>query len=176
MKIGLTGTISCGKTTLAKSLGKLPEFKNYQIITERSEYLRDLGVPLNTDSTLIGQNLFLAERSRELWEKNIITDRTLIDIMSFTKASKSINYYEKQDFCQYVSHLLKEYDYIFYVSPEGVEIENNGVRETDPIYRDLIDFTIKNTLDQYRYKIKNLIYIKGTNDERISQILEAIDI
>jgi hypothetical protein len=27
--------------------------------------------------------------------------------------------------------MLPEYDYIFYVSPDGVEIEDNGVRETD---------------------------------------------
>ena len=31
MKIGLTGTVSVGKSTLVKELGKLPEFNNYNI-------------------------------------------------------------------------------------------------------------------------------------------------
>ena len=62
MKIGFTGTVSVGKTTLVNELSKLPEFKEYTFATERSKYLRDLGIPLNTDSTLKGQTIFLAER------------------------------------------------------------------------------------------------------------------
>ena len=60
MRIGLAGTMSVGKTTLAKALGELDQFKDYNVQTERSKYLRDLGIPLNTDSTLPGQFVFLA--------------------------------------------------------------------------------------------------------------------
>ncbi len=48
MKIGLAGTMSVGKTTLVKALSELDRFKDYYIATERSKYLRDLGIPLNT--------------------------------------------------------------------------------------------------------------------------------
>ena len=58
--------MSVGKTTLAKALGQLEQFKDYTIQTERSKYLSNLGIPLNTDSTLRGQFIFLAERSTEL--------------------------------------------------------------------------------------------------------------
>ena len=74
MKIGFTGTVSVGKTTLVKSLQELPEFKHYNFATERSKYLRDLGIPLNTDSTLKGQTVFLAERCSELIQTNVIMD------------------------------------------------------------------------------------------------------
>ena len=90
MKIGLCGTMSVGKTTLVKALKKLPEFKKYNFATERSKYLNDLGIPLNTDSTLKGQTVFLAERCAELMNKNVITDRTIIDVMAFTMNAKSI--------------------------------------------------------------------------------------
>ena len=40
-------------------------------------------------------------------------------------------------------YLIKEYDILFYVSPEGVEIEDNGIRETDAKYRQLIDNSIR---------------------------------
>jgi deoxyadenosine/deoxycytidine kinase len=66
MKIGLCGTISVGKTTLVNALKELPEFDGYEFKTERSKYLRDLGIPLNTDSTLKGQIVFMAERASEL--------------------------------------------------------------------------------------------------------------
>jgi len=80
MKIGLCGTMSVGKTTLVKALSELYEFEKYHIATERSKYLRDLGVPLNTDSTINGQLLFIAERSGELLHKDLITDRTVWDV------------------------------------------------------------------------------------------------
>jgi GTPase SAR1 family protein len=47
MKIGLTSTMSCGKTTLVNALKDIPQFQNYHFATERSKYLRDLGIPLN---------------------------------------------------------------------------------------------------------------------------------
>jgi GTPase SAR1 family protein len=176
MKIGFCGTVSVGKTTLVNSLKELPEFKDYFFATERSKYLRDLGIPLNTDSTLKGQTIFLAERCSELIKKNIITDRTIIDVMAFTQCSRSINYPEKEIFIKYASPFIWEYDYIFYVSPIGVEIENNGIRETDTEYRNLIDFTIKNIITSNLNNIKNIGIISGTTEERIKQIKSYLEL
>ena len=81
MKIGLCGTMSVGKTTLVKALAKTDEFKNYKTATERSKYLRDLGIPLNTDSTVNGQLVFLAERASELLHKDILTDRMCVRLL-----------------------------------------------------------------------------------------------
>jgi len=174
MKIGLVGTVSVGKTTLVNALAELPQFKDYYFATERSKYLRDLGIPLNTDSTLKGQTIFLAERVSELMRDNLITDRTVIDVMAFTNASKSIKQGDKTSFEEYARNFVNEYDYIFYVSPLGVEIEDNGVRETNAEYRDLIDFTIQRLLNTYPHRINNLHTISGTTEERIKQILEVI--
>ena len=176
MKIGLTGTMSCGKTTLVNALKELPQFKDYKFATERSKYLRDLGIPLNTDSTLKGQTIFLAERVSELFNENLITDRTIIDVMAFTDASKSIKQADKISYEEYARNFINDYDYIFYVSPLGVEIEDNGVRETDAQYRDLIDFTIRRLLNTYSHRINNFHTISGTTEERIKQILEAISL
>jgi GTPase SAR1 family protein len=174
MKIGLVGTVSVGKTTLVNALAELPQFKDYHFATERSKYLRDLGIPLNTDSTLKGQTMFLAERVSELMRDKLITDRTVIDVMAFTNASKSIKQGNKTSFEEYARNFINEYDYIFYVSPDGIEIEDNGVRETNAEYRDLIDFTIKHIIKNYSHRIKNIYTISGTTEERIKQILEVI--
>jgi GTPase SAR1 family protein len=174
MKIGLCGTMSVGKTTLVNALKELPEFANYNFATERSKYLRDLGIPLNTDSTLKGQVIFLAERATELLHENIITDRTVVDVIAFTKAAESISYYESEKFSELARNLLPEYDYLFYVSPEGVDMEDNGVRETDLEYRKLIDVIINMQLKLNKHRIKNLVTLSGTTEERIAKMKETI--
>ena len=101
MKIGLCGTMSVGKTTLVNELKKLGQFKGYEFATERSEYLMNLGIPLNTDSTLKGQTIFLAERVAELMKENVITDRTILDVIAFTNLAKSIDWKDKEYFEDY---------------------------------------------------------------------------
>ena len=70
-----------------------------------------------------------------------------------------------------IQPLMHEYDILFYVSPEGVEIEDNGVRETDADYRDAIDKKIKSNIQMFR---SNAITIKGTVEERIEQVKNAV--
>ena len=171
MKIGLCGTMSVGKTTLVNALKELKQFKDYNFATERSQHLMSLGIPLNTDSTLKGQTVFLAERCGELMHDNIITDRTILDVMAFTLNAKSIPYQDKEAFEAYASEFVRDYDFIFYISPYGIDIEDNGVRETDEHYRDLIDFTITTLIKRHGHKAGKVEKISGSTEERIQQIL-----
>jgi GTPase SAR1 family protein len=173
MKIGLCGTLSVGKTTLVHALKQLDQFKDYETATERSKYLRDQGILLNTDSTLKGQIVFAAERSIELMKPNIITDRTIYDVCAFTLSAKSIGWYDRRRFVELMMNLCKDYDVVIYVSPEGVEIEDNGVRTTDAEYRTNIDITIQEMLIEY--PPKKLIRVKGTTEERIATILSQLN-
>tara|TARA_R110000796_G_scaffold227888_1_gene344868 strand:- start:37 stop:567 length:531 start_codon:yes stop_codon:yes gene_type:complete len=172
MKIGFCGTMSVGKTTLVNALKELSEFKDYTFRTERSKYLMEMGIPLNTDSTLKGQLVFAAERASELMQKNIITDRTVVDVMAFANLSTSMGYREKIYLALTIEPLINEYDLLFYVSPEGVEIEDNGVRETDADYRIAIDEEIKSIIQMNGGK--KIITIKGAVEERIKQVKSAI--
>jgi len=172
MKIGLVGTMSVGKTTLAKALGETDQFKDHSVQTERSKYLSNLGIPLNTDSTLAGQFIFLAERATELLQPNIITDRTIWDVCAFPLSAKSISEWAKRDFVNAAMNLRDQYDLVVYVSPEGVEMEDNGVRETDMVYRGKIDTAIQMLLEEY--KPTNLITVKGSTEERIATIISNI--
>jgi len=169
MKIGFCGTMSVGKTTLVNTLKDLPEFKDYISRTERSKYLMEMGIPLNTDSTLKGQLVFAAERASELMQEKIITDRTVIDVMAFSKLSTSMSDGEKFYLTATIQPLMGEYDILFYVSPEGVEIEDNGVRETDAKYRMAIDKEIRSIIQMHGGK--KITTIKGTTEERIAQVL-----
>ena len=174
MKIGLCGTMSVGKTTLVNRLKELNQFKGYEFATERSEYLMNLGIPLNTDSTLNGQTIFLAERVAELMKENIITDRTVLDVIAFTNLAESIDFKDKEYFEDYARVFVGQYDYIFYISPEGTVMEDNGVRETDLEYRDNIDQAIIKAMNTYGHRCKNVHMLKGTTIERIEQMLGTI--
>ena len=173
MKIGLCGTLSVGKTTLVHALKQLDQFKDYETATERSKYLRDQGIQLNTDSTLKGQIVFAAERSIELMKPNIITDRTVYDVCAFTLSAKSIGWYEKRQFTELLMELRNDYDAIIYVSPVGVEIEDNGVRTTDAEYRSKIDIVIQEMLQEY--PPKKLIKVSGSTEERINIIISQLN-
>jgi len=172
MKIGLCGTMSVGKTTLVNALREDFHFAHYQTATERSKYLRDLGIPLNTDSTIKGQLVFLAERATELMKENIITDRTVWDVCAFTALAQSISDHVKYDFEKVAMDLKDEYDLVIYIKPDGVEMEDNGVRETDIEYRAAIDYQIQNLLK--RFPPKNLLTISGSTEERIKSIVDHI--
>ena len=171
MKIGFCGTMILGKTTLVNALKELPEFKDYIFRTERSKYLMEMGIPLNTDSTLKGQLVFAAERASELLQKNIITDRTIVDVMAFNALSKSMTATESYFLNHTLEHLINDYDYLFYISPAGVEVEDNGVRETNSKYRDNINKKILEILDTYSNKY---ITINGSVEKRIKTVKQAI--
>ena len=175
MKIGLCGTMSVGKTTLVNALKKESEFKDYTFRTERSKYLNSMGIPLNTDSTLKGQLVFAAERAAELMQKNIITDRTIIDVMAFCALSKSMSEAEKQHINGVLWHLIKEYDIIFHIDDLSVPIEDNGVRETNKDYRLDIHQKISSILGMHRWMPGKVVTISGTTEERISKIKSTLD-
>ena len=80
----------------------------------------------------------------------------------------------KDKFEQFAACLIHEYDHIFYVSPLGVNIEDNGVRETNVKYRKEIDQTIQHYLNKYGYRIKNVTLISGPTEERIERVKQAI--
>ena len=174
MRIGFCGTMSVGKTTLVNALKELPEFKDYKFRTERSKYLSGLGIPLNADSTFKGQIVFAAERAAELMQEKIITDRTIIDVMAFCKLSTSMDNSEKRYLNVVLSQLVHEYDFLFYVSPKGVELEDNGVRTIDKEYRKEIDKSIKTIIGDKLGKHPKYTEISGSTEERIKKIKQTI--
>jgi hypothetical protein len=164
--------MSVGKTTLVKALSKTDEFKKYKVATERSKYLKSLGIPLNTDSTINGQLVFLAERSSELLNENIITDRTIWDVCAFTMLAKSIDLTTKSQFVNAAMSLKDQYDVVFYIEPVGVEMEDNGVRETNLEYRADINQEILRLL--VLYPPKKLVILHGPTKDRVTAVLNAI--
>ena len=176
MRIGLCGTMSVGKTTLVNALKKEAEFKNYTFRTERSKHLNSLGIPLNTDSTYKGQIIFAAERAAELLQENIITDRTVIDVIAFSRLSKQMDKEEKHIVEDMLSELIQGYDIVFHIDDLNIPIEDNGIRETNKKYREEIAEEIDNIIKEYESEFQKIIKISGTTKERVNQVKASLSL
>jgi hypothetical protein len=55
-------------------------------------------------------------------------------------------------------------------------MEDNGVRETDLKYREIIDSIIQLTIERNKWKIKNLHVLNGSTENRINQMKEALSL
>ena len=91
--------------------------------------------------------------------------------MAFNALSKSMTATESYFLNHTLEHLINDYDYLFYISPAGVEVEDNGVRETNSKYRDNINKKILEILDTYSNKY---ITINGSVEKRIKTVKQAI--
>lgn len=174
MKIGLCGTMSTGKTTIVKALKK--ELKGHDFFVERSVKLMDKGIPLNQESTFKGQIAFFAERALELTHENFVTDRTVIDVLSFSEAAKDITKYQQWILKNLYNSLVDDYDLIIYI-PMTLPMEDNGVRETNEAYRKLIDETIRKNFDSVESGQAVRTHILQSTkdvDSKVKEILELI--
>ena len=93
--------------------------------------------------------------------------------MAFSALSESMTANEAFHLNSALGHLVDDYDYLFYVSPVGVKMEDNGIRETDIKYRDEINKKILSILDLRDIKYTT---IQGTTEERIKLVKQTISL
>jgi hypothetical protein len=96
--------------------------------------------------------------------------------MAFTICADSIDPFDKDRFEEYASIFIKEYDWIFYVSPAGVPIEDNNVRTTDSEYRNTIDRMIRYLCTSNLNSLENFGIISGITEDRIKQIKSYLNL
>lgn len=169
MKYHFTGTQSTGKTTLLKELSQ--SHPNYEIITEVVRCLqKNMNININEKGNEASQILiFNAYLQKVLFQENYISDRSLIDVIAYTKYIAE-NSPEFDNTILSIQEQLLDFvvknnliGTIFYI-PIEIPLFLDGVRSSNEDFRKEID---KNIL--YYLKKFDILYIKvsGSKDERL---------
>ncbi len=169
MKYHFTGTQSTGKTTLLKDLSRL--YPNYEIITEVVRYLqKNMNININEKGDEASQILiFNTYLQKVLFQKNYISDRSLVDVIAYTKYiaenspefDNTILSVQEQILDFVVKNNLM--GTIFYI-PIEIPLFLDGVRSSNEDFRKRIDNNILHYLKKF-----NIPYVKvsGSKDERL---------
>lgn len=175
VKAILTGAQGVGKTTV------LNYFKGTFLtpITEVARNLNKQGVKINEDGDKSSQDIIF----NTYWDKlnqdiDYISDRGLTDVIAYTSYLDDMG--KINDNHETLINQLNKLELFIKNNPNAIvvyfpiefEMENDGVRSTNESFRTSIDNRIKELLN---YFYSNYITVHGTPEERIKQIIDAID-
>ena len=190
MIFSFTGAQSTGKTTLLEhlkctNLGS-PSFEFIPEVTRLVK--REYEVPINEDGDDMTQMLIMTEHIRNIFKGrtdnlirgvNKILDRCALDgiVYSHYLLDKGKISRTTYDACDLIyKKLRKEYDVIFYTSPEDVKLVNDGERSVDKYFRE----DIIGLFDMYlQYNIiedgPRVVCLEGSVKERLETIKSTLD-
>ena len=152
MKIAITGTHSTGKTTYINDF--LKKWKMYETPNDSyRDLIKNNNIPHSKNGTEESQKQilnYLVDQAIELTKKDfVITDRCVLDNLAYT-SWLNINGKISDKFLEETRTIVKEtlkfYDIIFFVpltKVAEVPLEDNELREVDPVYREEIDNIFK---------------------------------
>lgn len=152
MKITISGCHSSGKSTYLSDF--LKKWNMYETPnTTYRDLIKDKQIPHSKNGTEESQKSilnYLIDQAIELSKKDfVITDRCVLDNLAYT-SWLNLNGKVSDKFLEETRTLTKEtlklYDIIFFVpltKVSEVPLENNDIRDTDPVYREEIDHIFK---------------------------------
>lgn len=158
MKIAVIGTANTGKTTYIQDfLKKWPMYK--LVDSEYRKLLKEKNLPHSKDGNEESQtailNCLVDEIVKYSKEDFVIFDRCVLDVLAYSTWLHLNDKLSEKCLDQQrilIRETLKLYDVLFFIPLTRVApipIEDNGTRETDPIYREEIDTIFKAFEESY---------------------------
>ncbi len=168
MRIGLTGSHSTGKSSIARNFSNHIEEIARGVIAEKWHPDTLSKEELDDFELVIMKKQIEAENTMQ----DFISDRTVIDVLAYaTTMCRPSMTARLKDMAE--MHLKDNpYDLVFYI-PIEFPLEKDGVRFEDDSYQKIIDLQILKYLK--RYKIP-YITLTGTLEERLKQIAWHIEV
>lgn len=145
MKVGITGSHGCGKTVAVYDLVSDLKKLNYNadLIVESA---RNCPLVINEDATINSQLWIFGEtlrREQEAKADIVVCDRTLIDVLAYTKRISEHVYRELEPF---VDGYSKTYDIIFYMEPKEGYLKEDGKRSINVAFQKEIKVILDNII------------------------------
>lgn len=179
-RIGISGSHSCGKTTLLHKLSN--ELPNYYPTIEEiaSLFPRYARRYMETQVAIMRAQIETEKRFPDM----LITDRTVMDNLAYTLLCFSESKMTQEDRMfmmlsrdRCMRHLATHpYDLVIFVD-ETIPIEDNDSRCLNPYYQTVIYSNLKNIVISMKDEFKNfdILYVKGTVNERIATIIKYLN-
>ena len=178
-KITFCGAQGTGKSTILNLLRKEEMFNNYEFITGISRKLNSkYNLPINEGSTDETQLLLFNKiLEKMLLTRNFISDRGLLDVLSYTQyfynKIKNIDY----SILSYQNEMYHKYNQtqgLIIYFPILFPVIGDEFRVIDEEYRKNVDNMIKYYLDIYHKKDSFITMINGTPEERLKFLKECL--
>lgn len=160
MKIGISGTHGTGKSyTLYELANKYKiDYPNKEV-TVITEVARQCPFEINQNASLKAQQWMISKQIQmEIEaEKNcdvVITDRTLVDYLAYTKYGYREFFHR---FLPYLKYYVSSYDKIYFKSLMNNQyIVDDGTRSTDKHFQNEIDKIIQEIYKMLQSNVKSL--------------------
>jgi nicotinamide riboside kinase len=175
MRICLSGSHGTGKSTLLK---KIANDINLEIISEVTRDLNKQGLKINekgNDFSYTQFILFNKHLEFLFFKENFISDRGLLDVISYTYYLYKEKKVKKEIYDFIFSNIknnINLYDKIFYFHIE-FEIEDDGVRSISKNFQKNIEKIIEEFI--INLNLQNVIFVRGSLEERREIVLNAIE-
>jgi len=180
VRIGICGSQSTGKSTLAKALAQALELP---LIREQARVVAH-GMGIHSEEMLRRANpelqvefqkrcLQQQQKAEAKYPEGFVSDRTVVDnaaywlVWNHAHAPLHDRYIYLAD-CQ---HHAKSYDLIVYCPPLGADPEDDGFRITSRLYQQEIDLLIRTLLVGWELPF---ITVNGSVEERVQQVLSEV--
>lgn len=177
MIFSLTGPQSSGKSTLLNYLNDRNS-ESFDFVPEVTRLvMRSYNLPINEDGTDLTQWMIINQHMQNALikrDKPAIFDRCMYDGLVYTEwlYSKGKVSHVVNDYARYAFAFLKDkYDVIFYASPEGIEIEDDGERSTAKEFRNEITELFNEELSG----ASNIVVLTGSVNERLYTIKSTLE-
>jgi len=174
--ISFSGAQSTGKTTLLKKLKEHNAHINF--VPEVTRLIkREYGVDINEDGDEMTQALIITEHYKNIHKykqqgRSTILDRCILDGLVYTWWLEERMQLSEwcYDYAAWVYRYMNKYDVIFYTDPVDVEIEDDGERSVDEVFRNEIikEFEIHTKFHD------NIVRLTGTVEERLQTIQKTL--
>lgn len=179
MIIGISGCHSQGKTTLVEALKQHEQFKDFEFKSGLTRDLHKIGIPINENGNDITQ-LYVMCKHYEYAQLtgNVVLDRCALDGLAYTQVILENN--QDTDFKHVLGMLARKcfqkYDVIFYTKPE-LKLVDDGVRTCKMEFFEKVKSSFEYWIDAMKFNKRPvpIIEISGTVEQRVDQVIEAID-
>lgn len=182
IKLGISGAQSVGKTTTCHKLVSVIDRKykgevSTNLVSEVARGLIVQGVTSDKETREEDYARYMSKHINNFFNANSCTiglfDRTLVDVLAYARANRNLHHYWLQLLEDLVKIVSKAFN-IYYLVPiqSIVPLEDDGIRETDPEYRQAIHSELENILKSY---FPDYITLYGEVDSRANRAFQSLD-